>query len=804
VGALDGMRVIDLSPNRVGAQISQLFADYGADVIWVEPPGGASLRRHPAFAFWARGKQSLELDLRDGRQCAVARDLAVSADVFIETFRPGVMEGKGLGYDDLAARNPRLVYTSVTGFGGLGPCADLKGYEGLVAAKLGVLQAFRRIAPGGAPPFVATPWCSFTASQVGLHGTLSALLERDRSGRGQHVETNLAQAFMALDTWSWFEHLVETKWPGAYTRARIFEDDGTPASPFVYLLLIALTADGHWLQFAQVAPRLFAALMKALDLDHLLTDPAWAGIPTLADRGQRFELWTLMLEAAKKKTLAEWQAIFDEDPNVFAEEFRAGAAILEHPQLLHDAMVVEVDDAEAGPVRQPAALVKLCATPADVSRSAPRLGQHDELAARPAPAPAADEAAGLPLEGVTIIELAALYAAPYGATLLTDLGARVIKVEPLEGDPIRVMMPFPETAGAKVMQGKESVCIDVTTTNGLAIVHQLVKRADVVLQGFRAGVAERLGLAYEQLRPLNPDLVYLNAPGYGVDGPHGHRPAYAPSIGAAAGIARTNVGPLVEERPDLDIDAIRQGGRVLSAAGTTTNAQADGFAAVGVATALLLGLVARGRGAGGQEMVTTMLNTNAHAMSAQAVAHAGAEEAEPDPELRGLSALYRVYDAADGWIFLAAPAPHEWDDLVTAVKPYVDLEGDARFATAQDRETNDGALAGVLAGVFARGQKHVWERELRAAGVGCVAVTTGTIESVLWSDEFGRASGYLADVVHPTFDEHPRLAPLVRFSRSATRAEPGVLAGSATDAVMRELGFDDPAIADLRTRNVIR
>ncbi len=810
--ALGGLRVVDLSPTRVGAQISQLFADHGADVVWVEPPGGSALRDQTAFPFWARGKSSLEVDLATPQGQQIVADLAANADVLVDTFRPGVLDRRGLGFDALHAANPRLVYTSVTGFGRVGPYADLHGYEGLVAAKLGLFQVFGGMTPGPRPPFVTVPWCSFSASQIALHGTLAALLERESSGLGQHVETSLAQAVTALDTWSWFEYLIETKWPGAYSRVANFDADGVPAGAFPYFLLVALTSDGHWLQFAQVAPHLFVALMKALGLAGMLTDPEWAGIPIFEDAARRSAMWSLMLEAANKKTLAEWQAIFDADPNVFAEIFRAGPAALEHPQLVFDAMVLDIVDAERGPVRQPGPLVHLSQTPAALGRSAPTLGDAD-TAARPTSQPVGTQPvhpstgsppADLPLAGVTILELAGLFAAPHGATLLADLGARVIKVEPLAGDPIRTIIPFPESGGAKVMQGKDSICIDTSNPEGLALVHELVKRSDIVMQGYRAGVAERIGLGYERLRALNPALVYLNAPGYGTGGPNGHRPAYAPSIGASVGIARTNVGDLVAEEPRLTLDEIRHGARVLTVGALCANAQADGFAALGVATAMLVGLLARARGAGGQEMLTTMLNTGVHAMSAQTVDHPESPgEPRPDLDMRGLSALYRIYDASDGWVFLAAPAQHEWDGLVSALASYASLGSDERFATPGARAGNDAELGDALAAIFVHRGADDWERDLRHADVGCVAVTTTNIEAVLWSDEFGRASGYLSDVEHPTFGAHPRMAPLVRFSRSATQALPGVLAGSHTDAVMTELGHDAASIADLRERTII-
>jgi crotonobetainyl-CoA:carnitine CoA-transferase CaiB-like acyl-CoA transferase len=806
--ALQGLRVIDLSPTRVGAQVSQVFADFGAEVLWVEPPGGSPMREQAGFPFWARGKQSIELDLRQDADRDALLMRARGADVFIETFRPGVADRLRLGFEELSQCNSRLVYASISGFGRSGPYARVKGYEGLVMAKLGVNAAFDAMTRGARPAFVTAPFCSFSAAQTALHGVLAALFERERSGRGQHVEANLVQGFAALDTWAWFLHLVATRWPDAFEPVDVVDEHGVPASPFPYMLLTPLTKDGRWLQFAQVRPHLFIALMRALELDWMLTDSTWAGIPAFEDSERRLGLWEKMLEAAGSKSLSEWEAIFDADPDVFAELFRSGPEVLDHPQLAYDRRVVEIEQPGVGTVRQPGALVEMDRTPAVIGRPAPALGEHEAPAQNedptPSPATAGDVRGELPLAGVTVLELAVLYAAPYGTTLLADLGARVIKVEPLEGDPIRNIVPFPEAGGAKVMQGKDSVCIDLSTAEGLALVHELARRSDVVLQGFRAGAAERLGVDASTLHSLNPDLVYLAAPGYGVGPPYGHRPSFAPSIGAAGGIALANLGGTVPERAGLELDEIRDCAIRLCAGAAQTHAQADGFAALGVATSLLLGLLARERGAGGQTMVTSMLSTVSHAMGAQVIDYPGkVGPYAPDPELRGLGARYRIYDAADGWVFLAAPHEHEWQPLVNALAPYLDLAGDPRFATEDDRRRNDGVLSDVLASVFVRGAKDDWERALLRADVGCVAVTTESIETMLWSDSFGRAGEYLVDVEHPIFETHPRLAPLVRFSRSPTRAEPGCLAGSATDAVLRELGHSDADIADLRERNIV-
>jgi crotonobetainyl-CoA:carnitine CoA-transferase CaiB-like acyl-CoA transferase len=135
MNVLDGIRVVDLSQYRSGAQATQKTAA--------------------------------------GR--AAAADLASGADVLVESFRPGVAERLGLGYETLAERAPGLVYASITGFGRQGPFTQIKAYEGVVQAKMGVFKAFERMAPTSHPPFVTVPWCSFGATQTALHGILTAL-----------------------------------------------------------------------------------------------------------------------------------------------------------------------------------------------------------------------------------------------------------------------------------------------------------------------------------------------------------------------------------------------------------------------------------------------------------------------------------------------------------------------------------------------------------------------------------------------------------------------------------------------------
>jgi crotonobetainyl-CoA:carnitine CoA-transferase CaiB-like acyl-CoA transferase len=829
-GPLDGLRVLDFSNGPAGAQASQTLADFGAEVVHVEPPGGTPLRSAPGYPFIARGKKSVVLDLGADDDRALARRLALGADIVIETFRPGVMERFGLGYDDLKADNPRLIFGSVTGFGRTGPYAAAKGYEALIMARIGALSASGGMVTRPGPAHVSMPYCSYGASQLLLTGLLAALHERQRSGAGQRVDTSLVKGVAAFGTWNWYLQVIAAKFPDAYKQAAPVGDDGIPVSPLFFMLLIGLTKDGRWLQFSQVQLHLYLAMLKLMGLDWLLGDDEWKAAAFAQDPARTGEVWDKLLTAVQSRTLAEWQKLFDEHHDVWAETMRRGTELLDHPQMRHLDAVVQMGDAERGLVRQPGPIARLSQTPAVLRRGAPRLDADGERlraapwAAQPGPEGAgphgacphgadldsvgpdsADAAAGRTALGdVTLLEIGTFFAAPFGGTVIRELGARVIKVEPIKGEPMRTLLPFPESGAAKAMQGKESIAVDIGTPEGLAIVHELARRSDLVLQSFRAGAAERQGVDAATLRALNPDLVYLNCPGYGTDGPCGDRPAYAPTMGAGCGIVMRNIGTSVPERPGLTLPEIRSSALRLAGAGTTEYAQADGISAVTVASALALGLVARDRRNVGQTMLTTMLTSTAHALADDMVEYEGRPATpQADTELFGYSARYRLYEASDGWIYLAAPREREWAALAAALAEDADLCDDDRFTDSGRRRTQDDELAEVLAGVFRGRPAQHWEDHLLARDVGCVVAHAEPPEVVLQSKDFGAASDLLVEIEHPTFGDCVRLSTLVQMSRSATVAQPGSLAGQHTDKILTELGYGAAAIADLRERGIV-
>ncbi|MDP2014985.1 MAG: CoA transferase [Actinomycetota bacterium] len=821
-GMLQGLKVVELGGGLSTAFVGNLLADFGAEVISIERPGGAQLRREPGFLFLARGKKSIVLDLDDLADAEVARKLLADVDVVVTQERVSERTAWGLDATSITALNPRLIYAQITAFGLSGSLADVKVDEALIAAKLGLNQAFAAATDRPGPSWSSTPWASWSGAQATLQGIFAALRERESSGAGQTVSTSLGHCLGGLDPWMQSNAALAQIFPDAFQGGgMVLREDGAPFLSYSYKLLVAITKDGHWLQFSQVQPRLFKDFMQACGLNWMYTDEKWSAfmtmctdtvmIPPDASAEMRFEFWNMLYDIVQAKTLAEWQATFDEWPNVFAEVFRRGTDLLHHRQLEVEGQLATISDRQHGEVLQPGALIRFSETPAQLHADAPRLNEHgDELRerakslsqdARPVVAGAPST---LPLAGVTIMELGTFYAAPYGSTILTDLGARVIKVEALDGEPMRFQQAFPEAGAMKVLQGKESLALDLGSPDAKDVLAQIAQGVDIVMCSFRAGAADRLGVGFNDLIKMNPNIMYLDCPGFGVLPPYGARPAFAPTIGAGSGIAMRNVGSQIPETMPASHDELRKYGGKLAAGGTMSAAQPDGLAAFAVGTALAMAAYLQSVGVGGQQMLTTMLLSCGHALGETMVEFNGRwEPSTTDDEILGFSALERLYETADGWVTLSVTTDAEWTRLATAMNELADLGSDIRFANASLRAEHDGALTQALAGAFAKRSANEWEQDMLKAGVPLLEVNTGAAEHIIIG-ELGIQHGWVTRVESPVVGEYPRLSPFQQFSRSLTVALPGNTKGQHTRSVLTKAGFTEEQILGFAEQGLVQ
>lgn len=794
----EGLQVLEMGAGSIGACFAgMLLADNGARVLKVEPPEGDRLRtQHPSgFLVWNRGKESRVAELRTQRGRDALWSLAARADVILEGFGAGVAEEWGIGYDDLKADNPGLVYCSVKGFGSTGPYAKLKSYEGVVAAKAGVYNmgdfGFRR-----GPIYFSAPLASIGAGHMAFAGTLAALTARERTARGQRLEATMLQGLNPLDyfgTMTW-QHLQRSQGTAAGSQAT----SSVSASRYSFFVP---TQDGRWVIFTQMLPHQAHALSRAVGLAHSIEDSRFASQPQFAsaDDAQAWEdaIW----EAMAKHPYAHWERAFLAEPDIAFELARFSEEGLDHQQIRHNGEAVSVDDARLGVVEQVGPVAQLKQTPARVDRSAPSLGEHaGDLLTRSSPSESGDPLVHA-LDDVTIVELGYFYAMPYGVTMTAGLGARVIKIEGATGDPMRTSFGAAETGGAKTMEGKESLAVDLQTEEGRELVQELAARADVLVIGFRPGVAERMGLDYQALSTRNPRLVYVHATGYGVDGPLSNRPIYAQVAQAVAGSVGRYAGRWLDPQLTREFSTLEAQAVVLPRVRGPVDG--DSNAALAVLSSLLLGIYHQRRTGQGQFLSTTMIGGNALSYADDFVRYRDKPAlAEPDEESHGLCALYRFYPAASGWIFLAATTPREWEALVAGLDSD-GLRGDERFGDGQKRAANDTALVKALKEIFATKDAAVWESLLTPLGVGCVAACESSHSEFTCTDPVLRDTGLVVEVEHPLFGDILRHGLTVALSETPGRAAPGCLIGQHTEGILAELGYSSEQIDDLLARQVV-
>jgi crotonobetainyl-CoA:carnitine CoA-transferase CaiB-like acyl-CoA transferase len=353
----------------------------------------------------------------------------------------------------------------------------------------------------------------------------------------------------------------------------------------------------------------------------------------------------------------------------------------------------------------------------------------------------------------------------------------------------------PDTGGAKTMEGKESLAVDLQTPEGQAIVREMAAKADMFVNGFRSGVAERMGLDHATLSALNPRLVYVHAAGYGIDGPYAHRPIYAQVAQAVAGSIGRYGGRWLD--PEFTRTLSWLEAQVVVFPRIRGIVDGDSNAALAVLSSLLLALYDQRRTGTGQFLSTTMIGGNAMAYADDFVRYEGKPPlAVADEESHGLHALYRLYRAASGWVFLAAPRQREWEAL-TAALGRDDLAGDERFATEDARRAHDDALVTVLEEVFATRDAAAWEQQLIPAGVGCVEAFSASHSEFTCTDPVLRDTGLVVEVDHPRFGKILRAGPPVALSDTPGRAAPGCIVGQHTAAILTELGYAPERIEEL-------
>ena len=369
-GPLKGVKVLDLTQIMAGPMCTLLLADMGADVIKVERPGsGDDTRRMGSrvaggfaagFLALNRNKRSIALDLRAAAGKAVFRRLGETADIVVENFRPGVMERLGLGYAALAEINPRLIYASISGFGGTGPYRSRGGFD-LVAQGMSGLMSVTGF-PGGPPAKVGVPITDIGAGSFAAFGILAAYIHAQRTGQGQQVDASLLEAGIAYTVWESSEYFASGEIPGPLGSAHRVN------APYQALR----TRDGY-INIGAASQPTWEQFCRAIGQEQLIEDARYRE-PN--DRKAReTELAALLESILTQRTTAYWLERL-EAAGVVAGPIYDMAQVYADEQTLAREMLVTLEDPELGTLRNIGTPVKLSATPGSIRRRGPALGEH--------------------------------------------------------------------------------------------------------------------------------------------------------------------------------------------------------------------------------------------------------------------------------------------------------------------------------------------------------------------------------------------------------------------------------------------
>jgi crotonobetainyl-CoA:carnitine CoA-transferase CaiB-like acyl-CoA transferase len=620
--ALEGVRVVDLSSGTAGALAGMLLADFGADVVKIEPPGGDPSRATPGFAVWNRNKRSVVLDLDPGSASDRRRldDFLAGADVCIVSQPGAALAGSQLDPETVCARYPGLVFAHTPPYTLSDvPWAGGQESNGLLSAMAGAAR--RQTSFSGGPVDLVYPIPVIVQGIWAAAATVAALIERQGSGFGQIVGVGGIHGVM-VSCCSQFNVV-----PG---QEQAPTDVGPGGRNPCYTTYQA--QDGRWLFLAALTPKFQINAFRVLGVGDIHADPRIGGVPArIALPENRTWVRALMADAFSTRPCSAWLELLEQgDCPAAALEDRQ--QWMDHPQLAANGLREELDDPDRGRMVMAGVPLVLTGTPGSIRAPAPALGQPADVApwpARPRPAGHAPTTTRGPLAGFRVLDLGTILAGPYAGTLLAELGADVIKVEAPAGDPFR-------EPGFVFNRGQRSLTIDLTSDVAREAFYSLVRGADAVIDNSRLGVMQRLQIDYAHLAHIKPGIVTMSVNGFGEHGPLARKPGFDPVLQAMSGMMSAQGGdsdPVLFTIPVNDIAA----------------------ATVSV-LGVCLGLFHKLATGAGQRIWTSLAGCATLLQAAELTRFEGRPPAiYGGRDFAGPSMLDRFYPVVDGWVRVQAP-----------------------------------------------------------------------------------------------------------------------------------------------------
>lgn len=789
-------RVLDLSDER-GLLCGHILAQLGADVIHVEAPGAPE--RSATWLAYARGSRSVALDLEDPADRRRFEDLVRGADALIESANPGSWEARGLGYDQLAAINPALVWVSITPFGSHGPKANYAATDLIVQAAAGTVDL---AGPSDRPPLRTAAITAFAhAGAEAAGGALIALAEARRSGLGQRVEVS---AQRAKNLTAFFNHEAERighrrlhrsgsgfqmcgvtfpfVWPAAdgFVSLTVAMDEGN--KPFLdRLIRYMVEEDGIDADLAAMNWITHLRAVRSGDLHN--TD-----VQRLADAIGAFI-------AARSKADLMAAAL---DRRLLLVPVTTFADLLTSPQLADRGFWRDETTADGRPVRLPAHLVRGTAGAATLS-PAPALGQHtaEVLAETRTPVALASAnpptaAGAAPLAGLKVLDMMWVMAGPTSTGVLAQYGATVVRVENAARiDTVRLLAPYfggkpgreKSLPFASINAAKLSVTLDPNHPDAREVILDLVRWADIVTESFSPKAMKGWGLDYESLRKIKPDLIMLSSCLFGQAGPYSLMAGYG-TMGAA-------IGGMVQPTGWPDQPPAGPYGAYTDACSPR------------ISTATLLAAVEhRNRTGEGMYLDQSQIEASVHYMTPAIVDHQlngtswdrlGNDDHELFP--------HAVYPAAgdNEWVAVAVRHHEDWRALATAIGRH-DWAAAPELASADTRRARRDEIDAAI-GNWTSGRTPL-ESETLLQGVGVPAHAVTHAGSP--PDPQLVHLGHVVDVAHAGNPDRPVERTRIELTRTPPQPSHVPALGQHTEHVLADLlGYPAERIAQLRSAGAL-
>ena len=616
------------------------------------------------------------------------------------------------------------------------------------------------------PLFLPLPAASSFAAIIGSVSVTMALIAREQTGRGQRIEVPLHSAMFA----AMGRHLSN------------FHDINPPdlfTLPRNVMSHQYECADGRYVQNHGMYQRFASQFLQAAGRPEWIEDlEDLYGAEVSPDT---VELWReRVTDLFKEKTAKEWEDAIAETGGA-CTVCKTVDEWLVHEHAIAGGMVVEIDDAQHGRMKQPGAPTRLRGTPGPAPRRAPTLGEHTQSAIAEIRAASPRESFGSreeilsALQGVRVLDLCIVLAGPTCGRTLGEFGADVIKID----DPGR---PYDYGGNLDVNRGKRSIQIDLKKPEGRDVFWKLLETADVVVENNRKGAMARMGLGYDEISKRKPDIVYASTNAFGYDGPWAERPGWEQLAQATTGIQ------------------VRRGGRDAAPQLLPYPMNDYGTGLLG-AFSIALALHERNRTGRGQSVDGGLALTACLLQSPYFLDYEGYQRDDPEGlGVRGFSALSRLYQADDGWLCIHCPGDAGWTAL-TSLPEFAALATDERFRNVGSRMANDSALTETLASIFISGSRAGWIDTLTQAGISA-------IENLAVPDYHGdpdiRKAGLIVGRDHPGMGMADHLGVVARLSGTPARVgRPTPVLGAETNDILAEAGYSLSEIAALKAAGAV-